>query len=94
MPPCNRDSPRAFRKLQVIANKAECFMALFALVVLRRSMLVFRRPFENHCNNYTITEQSETLLSVTFHKLTKFHKITLSKEKTLFKLPESKKVRL
>ena len=69
-------------------------MALFAPVVLGQSRFVFRQLFENHSNNYTITEQSETLLSETFHKLTTLHKITLSKEKTLFKLPESEKVRL
>ena len=94
IPPCTRDSPRAFRKLQVIAKKIECLMALFAPVVLGRSMFVFRQLFENHSNNYTIIEQSKILLSETFHKLTKLHKITLSKEKTLFKLPESEKVRL
>ena len=94
IPPCTRDSPRAFRKLQVIAKETECLMTLFAPVVLGRSLFVFRQLFENYCNNYTITEQSETLLSETFHKLTKLHKITLSKEKTLFRLPESEKVRL
>ena len=63
--PSTRDFSRALSKLQEIASNSDWFVALFALVVIGRSLITLGFLFRQSLENHSITHETEFCSRIT-----------------------------